>query len=460
MAGRNSIGVGVGVTIFVSLALTVGLLVAFAIYFTKYKDTSQALTTLQQSVNSFVGPAEQNTDTTRRLIADAQKARMSVFAYLQNAQAETMARVTGSKLDDIKMMDEKLAPLAGQGKTLLSVLSEKNAEIASLKQQATQVEEARTTALASLDAEVNRVKKLDEAHQATVTALNAEVKQYKDEVERYRSGIDVHRGQLDQRLEQVRSEFATVEGKLKEQIDGLTKENLILKNQAQAFRDAGKAVTLKPGDEYALVDGNIVGVDGANRRCSISLGTKNKVRVGMSFIVYGSANAIRPDADGNYPQGKATIEITRVDAQSSECRILTEARGNPIVQGDVIANALYDPNKVYKFVVYGNFDVNRDGVATALERNDLVALIEDWGGQVVDDLTGNVDFLILGEQSILPPPPGQDAPQEVFQEFIRQRKAIERYDQLYNEARSTSIPVLNENRLYTLIGKTPAAQRR
>ncbi len=460
MAGRNSIGVGVGVTIFISLALTVGLLVAFAIYFTKYKDTSQALTTLQQSVNSFVSPAEQGTDSTRRLIGEAQKARLSVFAYLQNAQGETMSRITGSKLDDLKTMEEKLAPLAGQGKTLMSVLAEKNAEIGSLKQQAAQAEEARNTALSSLSAEVNRVKKIEEAHQATVAALNAEVKQYKDEVERYRSGIDVHRGQLDQRLDQARTEFATVESKLKEQIDALTKENLILKNQAQAFRDAGKAVTLRPGDEYALVDGNIVGVDGANRRCSISLGAKNKVRVGMTFTVYGSAAAIRPDAEGNYPSGKATIEITRVDAESSECRILSEARGNPIVQGDVIANALYDPNKVYRFVVYGNFDVNRDGVATALERTDLAALIEEWGGVVTDELTGNVDFLVLGEPSALPPPPSQDAPQEVFQEYIRQRKAIERYDQLFAEARSTSIPVLNENRLYTLIGKTPASTRR
>lgn len=460
MAGRNSIGVGVGVTIFISLALTVGLLVAFAIYFTKYKDSNQELLKMRQDVGSFVSPAEQNTDTTRALISEAQKSRKSVFGLLQDNQGELMSRVTGSKIDSLKIMDEKLAPFAVQGKTLMSVLAEKNAEISSLKQQAAQAEEARTTALANLSAEVNRVKKIDDAHQATVAALNAEVKQYKDEVDRYRGGIDVHRGQLDQRLEQARTEYATVESKLKEQIDALTKENLILKDQARAFRDAGKAVTLKPGDEYALVDGNIVGVDGANRRCSISLGAKNKVRVGMSFTVYGSAAALRPDAEGNYPTGKATIEITRVDAESSECRILSEARGNPIVQSDVIANALYDPNKVYKFVVYGNFDVNRDGVATALERTDLAALIEEWNGKVVDELAGDVDFVVLGEPSALPPPPAQDAPQEVFQEYIRQRKAIEKYDQLYNEARSTNIPVLNENRLYTLIGKTPAAPRR
>ena len=35
-----------------------------------------------------------------------------------------------------------------------------------------------------------------------------------------------------------------------------------------------------------------------------------------------------------------------------------------MVSGDVIANAVYDPKKSYRFVVFGAFDTDGDGVAT------------------------------------------------------------------------------------------------
>jgi hypothetical protein len=182
--------------------------------------------------------------------------------------------------------------------------------------------------------------------------------------------------------------------------------------------------------------------------------------LGMTFSVYSDKSQIRPDADGNYPRGKATLEVINVGESSSTCRITSEARGNPVVKGDVIANPIYDPNKTYKFVVFGNFDANRDGAATALERQDINAMIESWGGKVADDLTGDVDFLVLGERPILPPRPSAESPFEIVQEFIRRQRDVERYDQLSARATATSIPILTENRLYTLVGKTPSRMAR
>jgi len=75
---------------------------------------------------------------------------------------------------------------------------------------------------------------------------------------------------------------------------------------------------------------------------------------------------------------------------------------------------------------------------------------------VDDELGGDTDFLVLGQRPILPPRPDASAPLEVVQEFIRRQKDLERYDDLYKKARDTSVPILNENRLYTLIGKTPS----
>jgi hypothetical protein len=66
----------------------------------------------------------------------------------------------------------------------------------------------------------------------------------------------------------------------------------------------------------------------------------------------------------------------------------------------------------------------------------------------------------MGGRPVLPPRPGADAPLEVALEFTRRFRDVERYDNLLREATATGIPVLNENRLYTLTGKTPRPVRR
>jgi hypothetical protein len=341
----------------------------------------------------------------------------------------------------------------------VGLLGERDAQISNLERAAADADSARQAALRDLQAEVARVNVLQQTQEQTIAALNQEINQYKTDIEASRAGIDVHKAKVDEMAAKDRATSQDEKTQLGSQIKKLNDENLILKDQVLALRGARSSETLKGTDEYALVDGGVIGVDGANGRAFISLGRKNKVRVGMAFTVYADANAVRPDQDGNFPRGKATLEIINVDEVSSTCRIISESRGNPVVQGDVIVNAFYDPRKVYKLAIVGNFDVNRDGVATAMERNDLAALIREWGGVVTDKMAGDVDFLILGERPLPPPNPSADAPGEVFQEFIRLNKIVEDYDGMYEQARSTNVPSLTENRLYTLIGKTPAARR-
>jgi hypothetical protein len=121
----------------------------------------------------------------------------------------------------------------------------------------------------------------------------------------------------------------------------------------------------------------------------------------------------------------------------------------------VVANAIYDPNKVYTFLVYGNFDANGDGIATQHEAEDVKAVIAAWGGKTTSELTGDVDFLVLGQRPQLPPRPGVNSPLPVVLEYQRIDQMANRYDELFQQATSTSVPVLNENRLYTLIGGRP-----
>ena len=314
----------------------------------------------------------------------------------------------------------------------------------------------RAAANENLKNETARVSRIEAEHKATVETLTAQIGQYRGEVEENRTGTEVYKKNLDTRVSRAEGEFTAEKKRLNDSVSRLKEENLILRNQLLSLRAERNKEILRPADEFSLVDAQVIGVDGAEHKAFISIGEQQRVRLGMTFTVYADASSIRPDEAGNYPRGKATMEVINVGPSSATCRITSEVRGNPVVSGDVIANAVYDPKKVYKFVIYGNFDINRDGFPSPGERNDLKALVESWGGKSSDELAGDADFLILGERPILPPQPASDAPFEVFQEFVRQQQAATKYDDLYRKASETSVPILNENRLYTLIGKSPA----
>jgi hypothetical protein len=211
--------------------------------------------------------------------------------------------------------------------------------------------------------------------------------------------------------------------------------------------------TIKPTDEFALVDGEVVGLDATDNNVFINRGRRQKIVLGMTFEVYPNAAAIRPGTSGEYNRGKATVEVVKIDENGATARIIRNPRGNPIVRGDVIANAVYDPNKQYTFLVFGNFDANGDGRATADEQNEIKAVISEWGGKTVDSLAGDVDFLVLGQRPILPPQPPSSATEAVVLEYIRLQRLVQEYDRVQQQAAATSVPILNQNRLYTLTGK-------
>jgi len=197
----------------------------------------------------------------------------------------------------------------------------------------------------------------------------------------------------------------------------------------------------------------VLAVVDADGTVYINRGRNDRIVLGMSFEVYGDASQIKRTADGDYSRGKASLEVIRLDDNSATCRVTRATRGNPVTKGDVIANALYDPHKTYSFLVFGNFDADRDGRSTPTEAGEVKAIITGWGGRLADSLSGDVDFLVLGTRPVVPPQPPADAPTALLQEFIRQRNIAREYDRLFEQAAATSIPVLNENRLRTLIGR-------
>jgi hypothetical protein len=461
MAGRTSTSFGVAATITILAVSTLGFFVAFAIFYGKYSDRVQKLQLAQQQVNDYIQQGEMNQDSVRNLVEEAKRDRKSLVGYLVANREALMQKVTGSGRDSIADLAGKLQGVPGADTSaLIPLLQQQQQQVTNLTRQLEQANADRLSAQADQQAESQRVRQIESAHQSTVDQLNAMIAQYRGELDGYRTATDNYKKNVDAQLDGVRQAAAEAETRLNEQIKRLTDEKLVIESQLNALRAQKNLAVIRPGDESGLVDGTVIGVDGSARQAFIGLGQRDHVVLGMTFSVYATADAIRPDAEGNYPRGKATLEVITVGESSSTCRITSEVRGNPVVKGDVVANAVYDPAKVYSFVVFGNFDTNRDSAATALEREDVRAMIDAWGGKVVDDIAGDTDFLVLGERPVVPPRPDSSAPLELILHYRRLEQEALRYDALYRQAQATSLPVLNENRLYTLIGKVPARVRR
>ena len=144
---------------------------------------------------------------------------------------------------------------------------------------------------------------------------------------------------------------------------------------ATARQPDGKILTAVPGDQVVYID----------------LGQKDTLTLGLQFTVYSAKTGIPPDG-----HGKARVEVVSISPESAECRIMYVRPGQVILEGDLVANPVYDPNRPLTFVVNGEFDLDRDGIVDRNGAATLESLIRDWGGRVSSEVTPLTDFVVLG----------------------------------------------------------------
>lgn len=457
MAGRSGIGPGLGSLIGVLGVASLGLFVTTVVFWSKASKSQRELQSATADTASFISSSERAQDEFQRLKDLASKAdgKPSVAKFLNDSLKTTMQRVTGVPNDGVDQLKTKFDDVPS-GTSLLESIRGMRSEIGQLNDQLDSAKRAQTRAEENAKIEIDRVKQIESANAKTVAELNQRIDAYKADIDKYQAELAEARKLMDGRVTKAEDDFAAKEKDLRDRNAQLARDNLRLNEQVAALRGQAKESLIKPGDEASLVDGQILDVNQGESEVFISRGTKDKVFLGMTFAVYADANALRPDPQtGELPAPKATIEITNVGVDSSTARIRpgSERRGNPVVKGDIVVNPVYDPKKVYRFVVFGNFDPKGLGHPTEAGAAEIEAMITNWGGQVAAELMGDVDFLVMGQRPVLPSAPRPGSPIAVVQEYNRQYAKAQRYDDLIKQAQATSLPVLNANRLFTLIGR-------
>jgi len=276
--------------------------------------------------------------------------------------------------------------------------------------------------------------------QAQMDAMSADVKKTSD---------DLNKAVQDKQLE-----VTTLQGKqakLEQEID-------ILKKKLGQYRLNTTESTVR------RADGMITGL-GKGNTVYVNLGQGQEVVAGMTFEVYDKAegvpalgeNGLRDD---EMPIGKGSIEIVRVNAANSECRVVKTTPGFAIAEGDLIANLVYDQNIKFKFVVYGKYDLDQNGIATDGDTDVMKRLVTQWGGKVTDTVNADTDFVILGKEPVLPSFSKEelDLPENA-KKLADAQTEQDAYQKVKADARELHIPVMNQNRFLYFVGYYDQAKR-
>jgi hypothetical protein len=201
-------------------------------------------------------------------------------------------------------------------------------------------------------------------------------------------------------------------------------------------------------------DGQVVRVN--RQEVSINLGKKDRVRPGMVFTLYDSRTGVEPGEPGN---GK--IEVMEVYGEFSICRVREMVKNRGIQTRDFVYNRVYhhDKNRALRFAVFGEFDLNGDGVATAAEREQLELMVTARGGKLDKEVGVKTDYLVVGSRPASPMVRPLDTSTTQAGGIVAVRGQEQRgYDGQIVQARLWAVPVLNTNRLLRMLEWEMAAR--
>jgi hypothetical protein len=433
---QRTTGLVVGLVIFV--ILTVALL-ASTIYFNiEMNDAKQTAKNAQNSASDAQGK--------ERKLSDAFSKLAAFVTGDPNASPETDLEQTKKALGADGETNLKLA---------LETLRSKNEQLA---QDAANLKKQLAAAKSEAATSSDEARKATEGAQAAgkrvegdIDTYRTSVKKYDDQVKETVSSVKKYQDDMDQRH---RNEVADLQG----QIDSVSSSKAEMSGRLADLQKAVDQYRIKPENAATLADGRVIDVVQGGE-VFLSIGSKQRVQPGMTFDVYDSAGAIQYNpTTGDLIPGKARVQVLKVEETTSTARVIPENGGRfaprprPIVKDDVIANVIFSPTYRYKFLVHGKFDVDNDGKATAAEAEYVRGRIKSWGGEVVegDALRGDVDFIVMGVAPVKPVDLAANADEGEYTAHFEQKKAYETYMNLFNEAQSAHVPVLNWNRLQVL----------
>lgn len=388
----------------------------------------------------------------------------TAVGILERLRRETSLLATGDDSDDpttIRAKRDKFFEeierdhLLPEGTRLanLSLLEAANLLSATLASSSGRLQELNDR-VAKLDAEV---RTLEETLDAERQNFEEKTKQLQARVAESEASRIAYQKARDEAIAAIEDDIAKTREEGTRQITAEREKNERLQNDLDALRQRLAAQEEKSGgltrgpDRLATArraDGTVLTAVAGDDVVYIDLGSKDRLTLGMQFAVYNAESGI--PADG---RAKARIEVASIFEDSAECKIVRRRRGQVIFEGDLIANPIYDRDRPQRFLVVGEFDLDRDGRADTDGAKVIESLVRDWGGIVTHDLSAVTDFMVLGTSPKRPLPGNtRNLTAEQAERRAAQEKAYLLYTDRLSTARALSVPILPHDLFLNFLG--------
>ena len=295
--------------------------------------------------------------------------------------------------------------------------------------------------------------------QGTEQTLTAKVDEYRQQVDQIKSDYNDLRLLVQQNSEE---QVATLLQQLEQsRADGRQLNQNLRNTQAELNVAQGRLQgamaqvnEVKPAPDAEapayIPDGQVIFVDPSAGIIRLDLGSQDRIYRGLTFGIYDRAGGIPRDGEA-----KAEVEVIQVNRRASAARILSSSNKNPIITGDLAANLIWDSSKENRFVVAGEFDLDKDDNADYDAIRKIGSLIEKWGGAVADTVTAETDYVILGSEPEVPPEPSAETltvDPTAMERHNAARLRNERYSQIRQQAESLWVPIFNYDRFLHFTG--------
>ena len=304
-----------------------------------------------------------------------------------------------------------------------------------------------------------RLKEADKVNAAEETRLLAEKDKLQAQVtdveQKYADLTVLLRKTTTEQVQALTKERDQARDELKSLNDALLETQALLQTAHSRIREAEDEVArIEPGPDSGVLahqlDGKVILVDNEAKVVHLNIGSNEHVYPGLTFTVYDRGTSVPKDG-----KGKSEIKVFDVSETYSAARIVKSELDKPILQGDVVANLIWDADRTNVFVIAGEFDIDNDGQLDADGINKIERLVKKWGGEMTDSISIDTDFLVLGNQpTVLRKPTLEE--EEVDPRAIAKYEAslqeLSRYNQLKDQAQSLWIPVFTYEKFLYFVG--------
>jgi len=273
-----------------------------------------------------------------------------------------------------------------------------------------------------------------------------QVKTLRDQLQQARDDLTALNDQLLDRQKNLNLALDFLEKKLNTQVK-LDEALDFMENQERLSK-----LELDPDREVLAYepDGKIISIDDQAQVVHLNIGIDDHVYQGLTLTVYDRGTSVPEDG-----KGKAEIEVFDVAKTYSAARIIQSKLKTPILNGDIVANLIWDTDRTNVFVIAGDFDLDNDGVIDYNGGDKIKTLIEKWGGRVANTISIDTDFIVLGKQpQVLQKPTLDelDIDPRAMEVYNASLQRLDRYNGLRDQAQSLWIPVFTYERFLYFIG--------